>query len=221
MSKSNFSDELFATSTPEPTVYVVDDDAAICDAITSLLEIEGFRTQTFQDARMFLEVCSPGLQGCILLDLCLPDSSGLTVVRALAERGVTAPVIILTGHGTIPGSSEAFRLGVFDFLEKPFRGDALLRRVIDALHQDERRRIKDMQKLAVSERYARLSEREREVLRFVVDGLSSKEMAKHMGISHRTVEIYRAHAMRKMGSDSLVDLLRMMSLLHDGREEPR
>ena len=219
MSKSTFSAELLPASTPEPTVYIVDDDPAICDAIASLLDVQGFRTQSFVSGKAFLEVCSPGLQGCILLDLCLPDYSGLDVLHALADRGVTAPVIILTGHGTIQSSSEAFRHGAFDYLEKPFQGQALLQRVIEALHQDERRRLKDLQKLAVSERYARLSEREREVLRFVVTGFSSKEMAKHMGISHRTVEIYRAHVMRKMGSDTLVDLLRTVTPFVDDSGE--
>lgn len=219
MSKPSHSEDLLPSSTPQPTVYIVDDDPAVCDAIALLLDLEGFRTQTFESGQAFLTLCSPGLQGCVLLDLCLPDHSGLSVLRALAERGVTAPVIILTGHGTIPSSSEAFRLGAFDFLEKPFRSEALLQRVGEALHQDERRRLKDLQKLAISERYARLSEREREVLRFVVDGFSSKEMAKRMGISHRTVEIYRAHAMRKMGSDTLVELLRTVTPLIDDSGE--
>jgi len=206
---------LFPTHGPEPTVYIVDDDQAVCETIRLLLEMEGFRTHCFQSGASFLDACSSTMQGCILLDLCMPDYSGLDIQKALARRGVTIPVIILTGHGTISCSSESFRLGAFDFLEKPFASDTLLQRVAEALTEDEHRRLKDLRKLAISERYARLSEREREVLRFVVNGYSSKEMAKAMGISHRTVEVYRAHIMRKMASETLVELLRTVTPLFE------
>lgn len=217
MSRITDFSELFPSHGPEPTVYIVDDEPAVCETIRLLLEMEGFRTRCFQTGEEFLDACSSTMQGCILLDLCMPDYSGLDIQKALTRRGVSIPVIILTGHGTIPSSSEAFRLGAFDFLEKPFESDALLQRVAEALTVDEHRRLKDLKNLAVSERYARLSERERQVLGFVVNGYSSKEMAKEMGISHRTVEIYRAHIMRKMGSESLVDLLRTVTPLFDER----
>lgn len=197
----------------EPLVYIVDDEPAIVDAIRMLLETEGYKTRGFLTGREFLEICSPNMQGCVLLDLCMPDCSGLEVQKILADREVWIPVIFLTGHGTIPSSCEAFRTGAFDYLEKPFDSQVLLRRVADALRTDEHRRARDLQKLAIAERYARLSDREKQVLQFVVDGYSSKQMAKEMGISHRTVEIYRAHIMRKMSSETLVDLIRVVAPL--------
>lgn len=205
----------FPSHGPEPTVYIVDDEPAICDSIKLLLELEGFRARCFQTGQQFLDICSPAMQGCVLLDLCMPGYSGLEVQKELTQRGVSLPIIFLTGHGTIPSSSEAFRTGAFDFLEKPFDSDTLLQRVGEALTVDEHRRAHDLQKLAISERYARLSERERQVLQLVVNGYSSKEMAKQMGISHRTVEVYRAHIMRKMSSETLIELMRVVAPLID------
>lgn len=213
--------EPFLSNGSDPTVYIVDDEPAVCETIKLVLEMEGYRTRSFLTGAEFLDACSPCMQGCILLDLCMPDYSGLDIQKALARRSVTIPVIIVSGHGTIPNSSEAFRLGAFEFLEKPFESEVLLQRIAEALTVGERRRASDLQKLSISERYARLSDRERQVLQFVVCGYSSKEMAKDMGISHRTVEIYRAHIMHKMGSETLVELLRTVTPLFDERGSVR
>lgn len=199
----------------QPAVYIVDDEPAIGEAIRVLLETEGFRTLCFRTGREFLEIATPTMQGCVLLDLRLPDYSGLEIQKIMAERELSIPIIFLTGYGTIPGSSEAFRTGAFDFLEKPVDRVLLLQRIADALNADELRRTQELQKLAISERFARLSDREKQVLQFVVNGYSSKAMAKEMGISHRTVEVYRGHIMRKMSAETLIELMRAVAPLLD------
>lgn len=205
----------------EPLVYIVDDEPDVRDAIGMLLDAEGLTTRCFQTGQEFLDHCSRNMQGCVLLDLCMPDYSGLEIQKILAERNVHIPIIFLTGHGTIPASSEAFRSGAFDFLEKPFDNEVLLQRVAQAFDLDAKRHASDHRALAVSDRYARLSDREKQVLRFIVNGYSSKEMAKEMGISHRTVEIYRINIMRKMNAESLVELMRLVTPLFDQGELPR
>jgi len=205
----------FQPNKSEPLVYIVDDEPAVRDAISMLLETEGLKTRCFQTAGEFLEVSAPTMQGCVLLDVCMPDHSGLEIQKILVERDVHIPIIFLTGHGTVPASSEAFRTGAFDFLEKPFDNEVLLQRVAEAFDVDAKRHAKDMQSLAITERYARLSERERQVLRFVVNGYSSKQMAKELGISHRTVEIYRTHIMQKMSTETLIELVRVVAPLFD------
>jgi two-component system response regulator FixJ len=200
---------------PESVVYIVDDEPAVGDALTMVLEMEGFKALCFQNAREFLGACSRTMQGCILLDLCLPDYSGLEVQKILAERDVHLPVIFLTGYGTIPSSSEAFRRGALDFLEKPIDTAALLERVTEALEADERRVAQALHKLSAGERYTRLSDRQHQVLQYIIRGYSSKEMAQKMGISHRTVDIYRKQMMRKMNAITLVELMRSVTPLID------
>lgn len=197
----------------EPCVYIVDDESAVSDAIRVLLETEGLHTACFASGADFLEVCSAAMEGCVLLDLCLPDYSGLEIQQMLAERGIHIPLIFLTGHGTVSSVSQAFRTGALDYLEKPFDNAVLLQRVADALQADAKRHAKELQKLAIAERYARLSEREKQVLQFLITGYSSKQMAKEMAISHRTVEIYRKNIMRKLDTETLIELIRVVAPL--------
>lgn len=199
----------------EPCVCIVDDEPAVRDAIRMLLETEGLHTACFATGREFLEVCTPATQGCVLLDLCMPDYSGLEIQKILSERDIHLPLIFLTGHGTISSSSEAFRTGALDYLEKPFDNEVLLQRVAEALDTDAKRHAKDLQKLAIAERYERLSDREKQVLQFVIHGYTSKQMAKEMAISHRTVEIYRKNIMRKLDTDTLIELIRVVAPLID------
>lgn len=204
---------LIRAESSTPVVYIVDDEPDIRAAITMVLRADGFETRSFQSGNAFLEHCHPGMRGCLLLDLCLPDSSGLDVQKHLADRGIRLPILFLTGHGTIGSAAEAFRTGAFDYLEKPFDNEILRQRVANALAEDAKRSIADENRSTVAARYARLSDREKEVLRFIVDGYSSKEMAQRMGISHRTVEIYRGHLMQKMRTETLVELMRLVTPL--------
>jgi two-component system response regulator FixJ len=199
----------------EPIVYIVDDEPAVSDALRMVLETEGFKTLGFETGSAFLEACSGTMQGCVLLDLCLPDYSGLAVQKMLAEREVHLPIIFLTGHGTVPSSSEAFRHGALDFLEKPIDTSALLQRVAEALEVDEQRVAQGLKKPSGIECYRRLSDRQQQVLQYIVSGCSTKEMAQKMGISHRTVDIYRKQMMRKMNATTLVELMRSVTPLID------
>ena len=192
----------------DSTVYIVDDDAGVCEALSTVLEAEGFKTRCFQTGSAFLASAHPGMRGCLLLDLCMPDCTGLEIQKTLAQHEVQIPVVFLTGYGTLPTSSEAFRAGALDFLQKPVEHDLLVTRVAEAISMDAKHSAHGLQALSVRQRYAHLSGREREVLRFVVNGLSTKEMAREMGLSHRTVDTHRAHLMRKMGCSNLLQLMK-------------
>jgi two-component system, LuxR family, response regulator FixJ len=219
MSKPSNAAVVPAPMNSDPTVFVVDDEEALVDAVRMILETEGYKVRCFRTGREFLGVLDATARGCVVLDLCLPDCSGLEVQDALVERGVDIPHIFLTGYGSVPSSSKAFRGGALDFLDKPFDREVLLQRVAEALAKDRDHRAEGSRIHPVSERYERLSGREREVLWYVVNGYSSKEMAKEMGISHRTVEVYRGQIMRKMGAETLVQLMRLIAPLldQDGR----
>lgn len=179
------------------TVFVVDDEPELLDAVRMILETEGYTVRSFGSGREFLDGLDPAARGCVVLDLCLQDCSGLDIQDCLVERGIDIPHIFLTGYGSVPASSKALRSGALDFLEKPFDREVLLQRVAEALSRAEERRSGAAEAHPVSERYDRLSTREKEVLWYIVNGHSSKEMAKKMSISHRTVEVYRGQIMRR------------------------
>ncbi len=189
-----------------PTVYVVDDDDAMRDALQQLIEGEGLRVRAYASAEAFLDACAPGQAGCLVLDIRLPGMSGLELDAVLRDRGYGMPVIYLTGHGDIPTSVQALRAGAFDFLEKPPAAGVLVRRVHDALEQDERRRATVDHDAELRARYARLTPREREVMAQVVAGRSSKQAGRVLGISHRTVDVYRQRVMSKMQARSVLEL---------------
>jgi two-component system response regulator FixJ len=217
MSTPSDSEDLHFQRGMEPVVYIVDDDPAVGEAIGLLLTSEGFKTRAFESGSDFLSACSTAMRGCVLLDLCMPELSGLEVQKMLGERDLRVPVIFLTGHGTIPSSSNAFRRGAVDFLEKPVDADALLQRVSEALLLDERRRTRERRTLTTTDHYVHLSDRQKQVLQYIVRGYSSKEMAQELGISHRTVEIYRKQMMRKMNAETLVELMRIVAPLMDDK----
>jgi FixJ family two-component response regulator len=188
------------------TVYVVEDDAAVRDALAQLLEGKRFRVKLFESAERFLEACDPGQAGCLLLDMKLPGMSGIELQEALAARGIELPIIFLTGHGDVPSSVRALRAGAVDFLQKPADSRTLLARVGEALAQDAVRRSQRASRDAARKALRELTARERDVLPLILDGHSSKDIARRLGISHRTVEIHRARIMRKTGSATLVEL---------------
>ena len=194
---------------PVPTVYVVDDDEGVRSALALLLKSMGQPAATFGSAGEFLERYDPDRPGCALLDVRMPGMSGLELQEELNRRGVVLPVIFITGHGDVPMAVEAMQRGAFDFLQKPFRDDDLAERIRRALAHDRKLRSQIGEKDQIHARLGRLTPRERQVLKLVTDGKPNKVMAAELGVSQRTVEIHRAHVMRKMGASSLAQLVRM------------
>ncbi|MHB8348331.1 MAG: response regulator transcription factor [Acidiferrobacterales bacterium] len=194
------------------TVYLVDDDAAVRDALGVLFRAEGLSVSAYDSAEAFLESCSPDSGGCLVLDLRMRGMGGIALQKALSERNIGLPIIFLTGHGDIPLSVRALKAGAVDFLEKPADPDVLLTRVREALTQDSQRRMAGAQRTEMDTLYARLTLREREILVQVANGKTSKEIARSLQISPRTVEVHRSHIMGKLGADSLADLIRIGQL---------
>ena len=194
-------------NTRNQIIYIVDDDRAILDALLMLFTAEGLKAKGFATAADFLAVCEADMRGCLLLDIRMPQMSGIELQQRLAERGISIPVIFLTGSGDIPLASQAFRGGALDFLEKPFDTDILLERIQQALSRDAEEWHNHYRRKLLQESCARLSPREKQVLKWVAAGYSSKEIAKAMDISNRTVEGHRAHIMEKLNAQSLADLI--------------
>ncbi|MBW8459043.1 MAG: response regulator [Thiobacillus sp.] len=191
------------------TVFVVDDDAAMRDALVELLETAGLQVEAHADGPAFLAAYEADRTGCLLLDMAMPGMTGLEVQAALNTRGLTIPTLFLTGHGDIPMAVRAVQTGAVDFLEKPIQGAALLERVQRALALDLEWRQTLGRTQDIQQHYARLSSRERECMTFIAAGLTSKEIARELGISPRTVEVHRTHVMHKMGAANLAELLNM------------
>jgi FixJ family two-component response regulator len=193
-----------------PTVFVVDDDPAVRESMGMLMASAGLRACGYASGREFLAAYEPGAPGCLVLDLRMPGMSGIEVQQELDRRGATLPIIFLTAYADVPTAVGAVRAGAVDFLEKPVDGGRLLRRVQDALGMDSRSRARRSAAEEARERLARLTVREQDVLRLVVEGSSNKAIAKALGISRRTVETHRARIMRKTGAASLPDLIRIV-----------
>ena len=196
-----------------PVVIVVDDDASMRSAVRRLLTMGGFGVELFASGPEFLANADLRRPDCVLLDVSMPLMNGLQVQAALNQRGVALPVIFLTGSADIPIAVAAMREGAVDFIEKPFDNDDLLARVRGAIDQYRQHRDVDEEQQIVLDRINKLTARERAVLELVVAGKTSKEIARVLGSSHRTVEIHRRHLMEKMGAPSLADLIRMRLLL--------
>ncbi len=192
------------------TVFVVDDDEAVRDSLRLLFRSVGLEVETFATAPEFLAAYEVGRAGCLILDVRLPGMSGLELQQELESRGSTLPIVFITGHGDVPMAVRAIRSGAVDFLEKPFREQTLLDLVNQAL---ERQRLDRRDRRRRSELHGRLrslTPRERQVVDLVVEGEANKVIASRLGVSQRTVEIHRAHAMRKMGAGSLAELVTMV-----------
>lgn len=191
------------------TVFVVDDDPAVRDSLTLLLEVEDIVVESFASAEAFLAVCRPAPRCCAIVDIRMPGMDGLQLQDELTRRKLLLPIIFLTGHGDIPLSVRAIKAGAVDFLTKPVTGAALLESVQAALLESERLSTQAEENQTAAERVANLTEREREVMALAVDGMPNKEIARCLGISHRTVEIHKARIMRKTGAETLLDLARI------------
>jgi len=192
-----------------PTVFVVDDDEALRSALVQLLETAGLAVSSYADGQAFLEDYVDERPGCVLLDVAMPGLNGLDVQEALRGRGLHPPIVFLTGHGDIPIAVRAVQAGAVDFLEKPVTSATLLERVRRALAIDQEQRNECALRQEIRERYRRLSVRECEVMRQVVAGSSSKEIARVLRISVRTVEAHRIHVMHKMGASNLAELVNL------------
>jgi FixJ family two-component response regulator len=198
---------------PEPVVFVVDDDAAARSAIRSMLQSVGLRVEMFGSAAEFLEQAETDAPCCLVLDVRLPGMSGLEFQRELAKRNIPIPIIFITGHGDIPMSVEAMKAGAQEFLTKPFRGQVLLDAIHRALEHGRTVRQEHARLVELRRRLKTLTAREREVMQQVIAGLLNKQIAAQLGASERTIKIHRANVMRKMGADSLPDLVRMAEKL--------
>jgi FixJ family two-component response regulator len=190
-------------------VFVVDDDATIREGLRSLLRSVGLQVELFSTTREFLERKRPDVPNCLVLDVRLPGMSGLDFQRQLAEAGIHIPIIFITGHGDIPMSVRAMKGGAVEFLTKPFREQDLLDAIQVALEKDGARRRLEGEVALIREHFESLTPREREILPLVVSGLLNKQIAAQIGTSEATVKVHRSQLMRKMGADSLANLVRI------------
>lgn len=191
----------------EPTVFLVDDDDAVRDALGLLLDSVGLRTASFPSAAAFLDQYDPRRPGCLVLDIRMPAMSGMELQTALAEKSVNIPIIFLSGHGNVSMSAKAFRSGAVDFLEKPFDENILLERIHEAIRLDQSNREAITRKAEAKNRLASLTPREHEVMLLIVTGHANKEIATKLDISTRTIETHRGRIMEKTGAQSLTELI--------------
>ena len=192
-----------------PVVFVVDDDPSVRRAIQRLVESVGLQVQLFGSAQEFLQGKRPDATSCLVLDIRLPRISGLEFQRQLADTNIHIPIIFITAHGDIPMTVRAMKAGAVEFLTKPFRDQELLDAVQLALERDRTRRQRDADIATLRERFGSLTAREREVLPLLISGLLNKQIAAEIGIREATVKVHRSQLMRKMGAESLADLVRM------------
>lgn len=190
-----------------PTVQVVDDDLRTRDALSSLFRSVGLGVQAFASAEDLLKYPIPSAPSCLVLDIILPKLNGFELQVELDRLGNRIPIIFMTGYGDIPMSVKAMKAGAIDFLTKPLRDHQMLEAVTRALDRDQKRRTEERRAEQIKSRFDTLTEREREVMSLVTAGLMNKQVASEIGISERTVKIHRGHVMRKMGTESLADLV--------------
>jgi FixJ family two-component response regulator len=206
-----------ATATKEskrkPTVYIVDDDDGMRRALGILMTTVGYQPAAFAGAREFLAKYDPSQPACLVLDVRMPEMSGLEVQQHLNRNGSMLPVILVSGHGDIPMAVQAMKDGAFDFLQKPFRDQDLLDRINGALKLDAENRASVDRLADLTQRSGSLTPREHEVMALVVDGKANKVIAIDLGLSERTVEIHRANVMEKMGARSVAHLVKMHLML--------
>ncbi len=194
-------------------VYIIDDDDAVRAGLKLLLESEGFKIVHFASALDFFRSCPENCacRGCVILDLQMPDMDGLAVQKQLLERGVTMPIIFLSGHGTVPTAVQALQDGAMDFIEKPVNQELLLNCVRQALQNERDNYTRVTQHRAVEQRVMRLTHREREIMDMITAGKPNKVVALDLGISERTVELHRSRILKKMEVKNAVELVQLIS----------
>ena len=191
------------------TVFLIDDDPGVRDALTLLLSLKGMSTQPFATADTFIQAYHPERAGCVLTDLRMPGMTGLELQAALAERHIDVPLVVLTAHGDVATARAALKNGAFDFLEKPVDDDLLVEVLRNALRVDRERRAASSSRSAADRRLERLTGREREILALLAAGHQNREIAAQLSISPRTVEVHKARIMEKLQCHSLAELIRM------------
>jgi FixJ family two-component response regulator len=196
-----------------PCVFVVDDDVSVRESLRNLLRSVGLRVETFDNAEHFLSSKKSYSNGCLVLDVRMPGLSGLDLQTQLAESRREIPIVFITAHADIPMSVRAVKKGAVEFLTKPFRDQDLIDAVRQAVKLDREKRERESEIAEVRGRYESLTAREQDVLRYVVLGLANKQIAAEMNISEPTVKLHRGRMMRKMGAESLADLIRMAQKL--------
>jgi FixJ family two-component response regulator len=194
----------------EPVVFVVDDDSAVRDSLALLLRSVGLKGEAYSSAAEFLEAYDANRPGCLVLDVRMPGMSGLELQEKLEELHSTLPIIFLTAHGDVPMAVKAVKAGAVDFIQKPFRDQDLIDKIQHAIEEDARIRTKLADRQEILSRIESLTPREHEVMDMVVAGNANKVIAIDLGLSQRTVEIHRARVMRKMGADSVSQLVQMV-----------
>ncbi len=200
-------------SKPESTVFVIDDDASIRESLKSLIRSVGLHAELFGSVQEFLEHKPADVPSCLVLDVRLPGISGLNFQNQLAQSNIPIPLIFITGHGDIPMSVRAMKAGAVEFLTKPFRDQDLLDAIEVALQKDRLRRQQEAEKSDLKLKYESLTPREREVFPLVISGRLNKQIAAELETSETTVKVHRSQLMKKMGADSLADLVRMAEKL--------
>jgi FixJ family two-component response regulator len=196
-----------------PTIFVVDDDASVRDAISNLLESVGLHAQVFGSTEAFWNASRPEVPSCLVLDVRLPGVNGLEFQETLEKAGVFIPIIFITAHGDVPMTSRAMKGGAIEFLLKPFQKSDLLAAIHQGLERDRLWRQEHTEISSLRSRFQQLTAREREVMDLVVTGLINKQIGAQMGLSEVTVKIYRGRVMQKMEATSLVELVRMSDKL--------
>ena len=199
-----------------PVVYVVDDDPFVREALERLLRSAGYKAVTFQSALEFLDFNHPDTPGCVILDIKMPELSGLDLQDRLTETGISFPIIFITGHGTVPTSVRALKAGAMDFLQKPFEERALLDAVSRGIEKHRRLRQAQKEMKVLQTKMDTLTPRECEVFRLVASGMLNKQIAFDLGTVEKTIKVHRARVMQKMGAESLADLVRFSEKLGIG-----
>ena len=196
----------------ERSIFLVDDDIAVRDALGVFLQSAGFSVEAFSSAEDFLEFSDPGKQGVLVLDQRMEGMSGLDLQAELGARGIRYPIIFITGHGDVQMSVMAMKAGAFDFLEKPFSNSELLESVEEAFSRQRQLLREQARRAEVRQKYDKLTPREKDVMEHIVRGISNRSLAELLCVSNRTIEVHRSRVMHKMQAESLPELVRMAAL---------
>jgi two-component system, LuxR family, response regulator FixJ len=200
------------TQKPDPVVFVVDDDEAVRDSLKMLLSAAGLRVETYPSAGSFLKGYVPSHSGCLILDIRMPGMSGLALQDEMHKRRISLPILFLTGHADVPIAVRALKQGAFDFIEKPLDSQRLVLAVMNALRADAQQRVPaivPVSDAASADRIDTLSDREKEVLKYVLEGKPTREIAVALNVSVKTIEFHRARIREKLGVNSLAELFKM------------